>query len=227
VLPTLEREVTAPLRESIERFLADAKALWDFHIVYDEPLASDVIVCLGSYDLRVAVRCAQLLQAGTSTTAVITGGYGNWTRGKFEKPEADVFADVIEEQGVSKDRLIIESKATNIGQNVDFSRLALRDRAIRTVTFVTKPQTQRRVYATVRRRWPEIEFAVTAPQADLFSQAIDAVRLMGLIDEMVGDLQRMVEYPAAGFQVPVEIPNGVLDAYQRLRAAGFDRHCRQ
>jgi uncharacterized SAM-binding protein YcdF (DUF218 family) len=223
----LERDVSAPLRESLERFLADANTLWNFHIVYDEPPASDVIVCLGSYDLRVAVRCAELLKVGISTTAVITGGYGNWTRGKFEKPEADVFAEVIGEQGVSKDRLIIESQATNIGQNVEFSRLALRDRVIRTATFVTKPQTQRRVHATVRRRWPEIEFAVTAPQADLFSQAIDATGLMGLIDEMVGDLQRIVEYPAAGFQVPVAIPNGVLDAYQRLRAAGFDRHCRK
>ncbi len=43
--------------------LEDARILWDFHAVGQEAsCAADVIVCLGSYDLRVAVRCAQMLR---------------------------------------------------------------------------------------------------------------------------------------------------------------------
>jgi hypothetical protein len=41
---------------------------------------------------------------------------------------------------------------------------------------------------------------------------------------MVGDLQRIREYPARGFQVPQVIPEDVWAAYEALVAAGFDRH---
>ena len=40
---------------------------------------------------------------------------------------------------------------------------------------------------------------------------------------MVGDLQRIREYPARGFQVPQPIPNDVWQAYEALVTAGFDK----
>lgn len=212
-------------RLRLQACLEDARTLWDFHAVGQEVSAADVIVCLGSYDLRVALRCARLLQDGVAPIAVVTGGYGNWTRETFDRPEAEVFAAAIESRGIAPQRLIIEPRATNIGENVVFARRALRERDVRRAVFVTKPQTQRRVWATVRRQWPQIECAVTAPRADLMAQAIDEEGLARLVAEMVGDVQRLIEYPAAGFQAPVEIPREVLDAYQRLRASGFDGHC--
>jgi uncharacterized SAM-binding protein YcdF (DUF218 family) len=212
-------------RLPLAAYLDDAQTLWGFHAVGQEASVADVIVCLGSYDPRVAVRCAEMLRQDVAPIAVITGGYGNWTRGKFDKPEAEVFAAVIESHGVARQRLIIEPRATNIGENVAFARLALRDRGIRRALFVTKPQTQRRVWATVGKQWSAIEYAVTAPAIDLESQAVDDAGLIRLIEEMVGDIQRLMEYPAAGFQVAVEIPAAVVAAYRRLRDSGFDGHC--
>jgi uncharacterized SAM-binding protein YcdF (DUF218 family) len=206
-------------------YLEDAKTLWEFHAVGQEPQSADVIVCLGSYDSRVAVRCAKMLRDDVAPIAVVTGGYGNWTRGAFEKPEAEIFAAVIEEQGIGRERLILESRAANIGENIAFARLALGDRLVRNAIFVTKPQTQRRVWATARKRWPGIDLAVTAPNHDLMSQAVDETGLRRLVEEMVGDVQRLMEYPAAGYQVAVEIPPHVSEAYRRLREAGFDGHC--
>ncbi len=203
----------------------DAQTLWDFHAAGQEPQSADVIVCLGSYDPRVATRCAELLGDQVAPIAVITGGYGNWTRGAFERPEAEVFAAVIESAGVERARLILEPRATNIGENIAFARRALNDREVRRAVFVTKPQTQRRVWATARKQWPEIDLAVTAPNHDLMSQAVDEVVLRRLVEEMVGDVQRLMEYPAAGYQVAVEIPPHVAEAYRRLREAGFDGHC--
>jgi hypothetical protein len=37
----------------------------------------------------------------------------------------------------------------------------------------------------------------------------------------IGDLQRIVEYPACGFTVPQEIPPEVVAAYERRTSAGF------
>lgn len=45
-----------------------------------------------------------------------------------------------------------------------------------------------------------------------------------MIDEMVGDLDRIMRYPALGFQVACPIPAQVMDAWERLVARGFDRH---
>jgi hypothetical protein len=52
----------------------------------------------------------------------------------------------------------------------------------------------------------------------------DALSPDDVISIMVGDLQRIREYPARGFQIPQDIPADVWDAYQQLVRAGYDRH---
>ena len=41
---------------------------------------------------------------------------------------------------------------------------------------------------------------------------------------MAGDLQRIREYPAKGFQIHQDIPDNVWQAFERLVALGFDGH---
>ena len=41
---------------------------------------------------------------------------------------------------------------------------------------------------------------------------------------MVGDLQRVREYPAKGFQIPQDIPENVWHAFEELVRAGYDRY---
>ncbi|MBS1604174.1 MAG: YdcF family protein, partial [Bacteroidetes bacterium] len=45
-----------------------------------------------------------------------------------------------------------------------------------------------------------------------------------VINSMVGDLQRIRIYPEKGFQIPMEIPDEVWVAYERLVAWGFTHH---
>jgi len=45
-----------------------------------------------------------------------------------------------------------------------------------------------------------------------------------VISIMVGDLQRIKVYADKGFQIPQEIPDNVLSAYEELVRAGYDRH---
>jgi hypothetical protein len=53
----------------------------------------------------------------------------------------------------------------------------------------------------------------------------DYVKSMGdealVIDMMVGDLQRVIEYPKHGFAITQDVPTDVHNAYDRLTAAGF------
>ena len=45
-----------------------------------------------------------------------------------------------------------------------------------------------------------------------------------VIGIMVGDLQRIREYPARGFQIEQEIPDDVWAAFRRLVELGYDSH---
>jgi hypothetical protein len=42
--------------------------------------------------------------------------------------------------------------------------------------------------------------------------------------EMVGDVDRIQQYPGRGFQVPHELPGPILESWKALIAAGFGRH---
>ncbi|MGI5826485.1 MAG: YdcF family protein, partial [Patescibacteria group bacterium] len=44
-----------------------------------------------------------------------------------------------------------------------------------------------------------------------------------LINNMVGDIQRIKEYPAKGFQIPQEIPDEVWAAFEELVRRGFTK----
>jgi uncharacterized SAM-binding protein YcdF (DUF218 family) len=202
--------------------LAAAEQLWSYHSIYDPPRPVDLIVGLGSYDLRVADRCAELYAEGLAPLVLMTGAEGNWTKGMFAGSEAAAFGQRAMTRGVPGTVLLLEEMATNIGENLRFSAAMLPE--ARCTMFVTKPQTQRRVTATAGRQCPELTFFVTAPCHDLQQQPFGIHGMSGLIDEMVGDLARMDTYAKAGFQLPQVVPHIVQEAFAFLVSQGFTAH---
>ena len=196
-----------------------ARVLWDYHCITDAPEPVDAIVCLGSYDLRVAERSAELFVQGYAPRIVFTGASGNWTKGLFAESEAATFADHAMARGVPQGAVVLEERATNLGENIRFSA-ALLEPAAR-VILVTKPQTQRRCLATVRKQWPEADALVTAPEHGMDDQPTAAFPLAHLIDEMVGDVFRILTYPDAGYQIPQAVPDDVMAAFEFLKGEGF------
>jgi hypothetical protein len=60
---------------------------------------------------------------------------------------------------------------------------------------------------------------------DQFPQDVSPViGLPGIINEMVGDIERIQRYPTLGYQVPHELPQDVLDAWTYLIRQGFTHH---
>ncbi|MEJ5080274.1 MULTISPECIES: YdcF family protein [unclassified Ochrobactrum] len=198
-----------------------ARALWDYHCLSDEPIAADVIIGLGSYDTRVAKHAAELYLQGLANWLMFTGHSGNWTKGLYKASEAEAFAEIAIAEGVPESAIIIEPKATNIGENILFAREIMVAGTISPI-FVTKPQTQRRVRATVDRQWPEARAFVTAPATSFRDQPTAGHDFEKLVREMVGDLRRILEYPALGFQVAQAVPLEVMEAYDYLISRGYD-----
>ena len=207
-----------------------AKKLWDYHRLNQPLQPADAIFVLCSYDKRVAERGAQLWLDGWAPLLIFSGGLGVITRTLWSEPEADQFAEIARNMGVPDDAMLIENRSTNTGENVLFTQQRLAERNLDPTRFllVQKPYMERRSYATFRKVWPQKQVRVTSPQAS-YEEYLETYSNPELSPEqvihiMVGDLQRIREYPQKGFQIPQEIPQDVWDAYEALVAAGYDQH---
>lgn len=128
--------------------------------------------------------------------------------------------------GVPKEKILIENESTNTGENCRFSFKRLSEIGIHPARsiLVQKPYMERRTYATFKKIFPEKECSVTSPQISFSDYCTGQYKKEDLIGIMVGDLQRIREYPAKGFQIAQEIPDDVWAAYEALVAAGYDKH---
>ncbi len=80
---------------------------------------------------------------------------------------------------------------------------------------------QRRALATCQKVWPEVE-VVCASETLTFDDYLPSIGDEKLVTDMlVGDLQRVVEYPKLGFATEQAVPDDVLAAYERLFDAGY------
>lgn len=202
----------------------DARIVWDYHQLGHELRPCSVAIGLGSHDLGVATFAAELYRAGLFPTLVFSGGTSGTTAERFPRGEAVHYREHALSLGVPDSAILVEPSAGNTGQNIDFSRALLRAAGVsaRSVLLISKPYAQRRAYATCRRVWPEVDVVcASVPSAfDDYVRSIGDERLV--VDMLVGDLQRVIEYPKLGFAVEQDVPATVLAAYDRLVSAGFD-----
>jgi uncharacterized SAM-binding protein YcdF (DUF218 family) len=206
--------------------LALAKKLWDYHHTNHALEKADCILALGSHDLRVAERAAQLYLDGWAPLLIFSGGLGNFTKEMWTQSEADLFAGVAIKMGVPAEAILVENKSTNTGENILFTQQLLKGKNLDPTSFilVQKPYMERRSYATFKQHWPDKKLVVTSPQIAFEDYPTQEISMEKVIHIMVGDLQRIKFYPAKGFQVYQQIPDDVWQAYEQLVAAGFDKH---
>lgn len=178
-----------------------AKIIWEYHHMNQKLEKADCIFVLGSHDKRVAEYAADLFFQGLAPYILFSGGFGRLTEGNFTKPEAELFAEIAVTRGVPREKIIIENKSTNTGQNVEFSKKILKEKGFEFHTFilVQKPYMERRTFATFKQVWPEKEFRVTSPQISYEEYPNDEISQDEMINIMVGDLQRIKIYPEKGF----------------------------
>ncbi|CAN5590339.1 YdcF family protein [soil metagenome] len=203
-----------------------ARQLWDYHHMQHELVKADCILALGSHDLRVADRAAELYLQGWAPLVIMSGGLGNLTQNMWTESEADKFARIAIEKGVPADAILVENKSTNTGENILFTQQLLQQKGLDPQNFIVvqKPYMERRSYATFKKHWPNKNLLVTSPQLAFEEYATADIPMDRVINIMVGDLQRIRFYPAKGFQVYQEIPAEIWDAYEQLVQLGFDKH---
>ena len=210
--------------------IKSAKILWDYHHLNQDVVNAEGIIAFGSHDLHVAERAAELYLLGYGKYIIFTGGLGRITQNIWNKPEADKFAEIAIEKGVPKNVIYIENKSSNTGENMQFTKKLIFDRAISVnrVIVVDKPFKERRLFATLKKQWPELNFSVTSPLASfeeylLYYQNSKELAVDDFINIMVGDLQRIDVYGDNGFQIKQDIPLVVWEAFNTLVKEGYDK----
>ncbi|MGH3309542.1 MAG: YdcF family protein [Streptomyces sp.] len=199
------------------------KLIWDYHQMHHEIQPADVAIGLGSHDLGVAAYSAELYRAGLFPHLVFTGGNSPTTAAVFPRGEAVHFREHAIELGVPAAAILLEPDAANTGQNITLSRELLAAAGIvpKTVLLVSKPYMERRSFATARKLWPEVEVLCASEPLELddYLKSIGDEKLV--LDMLVGDLQRVIEYPRLGFAIEQNVPEDVHAAYESLIRDGF------
>ena len=201
----------------------DARLIWDYHQMGHEVRPCEVAIGLGSHDLGVAAYVAELYRAGLFPVVVFTGATSSTTRDRFPRGEAVHYQEHAVELGVPADAILVEPRATNTGANMTLSREVLAGAGLHPASalLICKPYAQRRSFATAAKVWPELEVVCASEPLSL----PDYVKSIGdenlVIDMMVGDLQRVIEYPKQGFAIEQDVPLAVGGAYSRLVERGY------
>jgi len=212
-----------------EEALRLARIVWDYHQLNHEPVPADVIVALGTNDLRVAEFAAKLYHRGYGKTVVCTGGMAHASdllATNWPVSEAEMYAEVLERRGVPKESILLETRAMNTAENFVFTRELLMQSGIRTrnILIAVKPFMQRRAWATMAVEWPEMPASVASPRLSLDEYFTAELTPEKIVNIIAGDLQRIWIYARKGYSAPQRLPDEVKQAYDGLVALGFTEH---
>ena len=202
--------------------------LFEYNQLHHDLRPCSVGVGLGSHDVGVATYTAELFHCEMFPLIVFTGANTPTTAKVFPEGEAVHYRRRAMELGVPENVIFVETCAINTRQNIEFTRqlLLLRGAPPESVLIVCRPYQQRRAYATCRQVWPEVDVICASQPLSL----VDYIATIGdakfVIDMIVGDTQRIVEYPKLGHAISQEVPSGVLRSLGKLIDAGFTSRLR-
>lgn len=198
--------------------------LWNYLSVIDELRPSDAILVFGCVDLTVPRHAADLYLKGFAPSILVSGAMGKSATALFGRPESEMFFDELITCGVPESRILLERNATNTGENVLFGLKMLRDQglSLTRLIFVSKPYHSKRCRATFRLHEPNLEIISSPPEGEIEDFIISSKEKLAL--KLVGEIDRLLKYPAMGLIALVEaIPRDVIEATELIRNKIADR----
>lgn len=206
----------------------DARTLWDYMQCHQPVADTNCMLVLGGRDDRVAVYAAELAAQRAYNLIIVSGGIAGHNphlKSWKESTEAAHFLQVMRDHGCTQ-RVILEERAQNTGENARFVHELLLRQGItvpETIQLVTKPYMERRALATFEAQWPDssTRWSVSSPGGSLDEYVSSDHDYDETIQKLVGDMDRIIQYPTLGFQSNQAVPEAVMKAFERLKQAGY------
>lgn len=203
--------------------IEEIKVLWNYMKMNQQLKKADCIIGLGSVDTNVANVASELYLQGYADKVFFSGGLGKITNKIWNETEAEKFAKIAIKKGVPKEKIYIEKESTNTGDNFRFTKRMIEELQldIKSCIVVCKPYDEKRAYASFKKIMPEFEVIITSENIS----CEEYYRKNGTewINVLVGDIQRMKLFYEKGWQVKMDIPKEVWDAYEVLVKKGYDK----
>ncbi len=201
--------------------------IWDWLRRPCEMKKADCIVGFGNYNCDIGIRAAELYLQGYAGKVLFSGGLGRNTLGVLSKAESERFADTAIRCGVPECDILIENRSTNTAENIAFTREILKKHGIRTKTLIAvhQPFMERRIASAFDVNWPDVELLTTSYEVDIPTFINHAVMYgvteKTVVEEVVGDFQRMELYADRGWQSRQVIPQEAWEAFHELVRLGY------
>lgn len=202
--------------------------IWNYLRRPSEMKKADCIVGFGNYNCDIGIRAAELYHEGYAAKVLFSGGLGRNTLGIQSMTEAERFAEAAMRSGVPERDILIENKSTNTAENITFTKRLLEENGIaaKCLIAVHQPFMERRIASAFDVTWSEVELLTTSYEIGIpafFEHAV-AYGVTGkmVIEEIVGDFQRMELYADKGWQSRQFIPEEAREAFKKLVALGYD-----
>lgn len=200
--------------------------LWDYMRMNQELKKSDCILVLGCSDITIVDRAVEIFKKGYSDIIIFSGGLGKITSKIWNEPEAEKFAKIAIEKGVPEEKIYIENKSTNTGDNFRFTKKLIEKKKLKinSLIIVCKSYDEKRNYATFKKIMPEYDGIITSKNIS-FDEYFNLNQENTLwIDVLVGDIQRMKLFAKKGWQIEVDVPQNVWNAYEELKKRGYNKY---
>lgn len=205
-----------------------AERIFNYLYLRDPRKKVDAIIGFGHFDMKIPWTCGKLYQEGYAPKIIFAGGVGAGTA-DLQKNEALVFRDELFKHfpDIPENDVLVEDQSNNTGENIYFLKDIAFDRwpehnfskGISSVMLVCNAARQRRTWLTWKKILPEVQ-AINGPPDTSYEKEKELFRSKGreLEDLLLGEMERILNYPDKGFIVEEKIPEEVYAAYQVLKA---------
>ena len=216
----VNKEIIKPLEE-----------IWNYMKLNMKIEKSDLIIGCGCMNLEIPVKCAELLKGNYAQNILFSGGLGKLTTSNFDRTEAEIYKDIAIKEGIKPNKIFIENKSTNTGDNFRFSLKIIEKYKIKSdkIIIVHNNLSQRRTLSVARAIIKDKKLIITSPDKT-FSQFIEKLsnvteeRKQNIISVIVGDIQRLIIYPQLGWQTENNVPETIIEDYYKLKNMGYDKY---
>lgn len=190
----------------------------------EAPAHVDAMIVLGSKYTDVPRYAGELCARYRYPVVVFSGKRGRATA-TLPSTEAELYEQIARPFLPSETRVFLEPESTNTGENVRFSMrlLAVRGIACRSLVSVQNATMTRRALTTFAQQFPDLAVVSLSPGRPYDDYLATPAAARSFLDDLVGNLQRMLIYPGLGLQAEEPVPEPVLEAYRLLLSRGFDR----
>lgn len=212
---------------TLDRDVYDAGARLFSYLALPEvevPATADCVIVLGSKYLDVARFAGELCARHRYPLVVFSGSRGRNTA-HLPSTEAETFERIARPFLPAATTVLLETRSTNTGDNIRFSLCLLAQHGIepRDFLLIQNPTMTRRAYTTFAKEQPGVTVTCVSPDRTYDDYLASAIEGRPLIDDLVGNLQRILVYPDLGHQIAQDVPEPALSAYRFLLSRGFDR----